>query len=107
MNVRQYLATSCALLMFFSFSVTGQDYQYSGNFAQEIGRTAVDPFLPITFNPEGINYFLKNVYNLPNYGTEIFPNDFSHLLQFLKHGVDTRQAPSYAQSVFKLFSNNK
>lgn len=105
MNVRRYITISCALLMFFSSSAIQQDYQHSSNFAQEIGRTAVDPFLPITFNPEGINYFLKNVYNRPDYGTEIFPNDFSHLLQFLKHGVDTRQAPSYAQSVFKLFSN--
>lgn len=105
MNVRHYSTTILALFVFASSYATKQDYQQSGNFAQEIGKTKVDFFLPVTFTPSGINYFLQEVYNRPEYGAEILPNNFSHFLQFLEHGVQTRQNPAYAQSVIKLFSN--
>jgi hypothetical protein len=105
MNTRHYFTTFFTLLMFFSSNATKQDYQHSSNFAQEIGRSKVDLFLPVTFTPAGVDYFLKQVYNRPEYGTEHLPHNFSHFLQFLEHGVQTEQSASYAQSVIKLFSN--
>jgi len=106
MKLKQVIVTSFALLTFLiSSSAKTEDYQHSAHFAQEIGRSAVDPFLPITFSPEGLNGFIKNVYNLPKYGTEILPNDFSHMLQFLQYGIDADLGVSFAQSVFKLFGN--
>jgi hypothetical protein len=105
MNARHYVSALVTLLMFLSSNATQQDYQHSSNFAQEIGRSKVDLFLPVTFTPAGIDYFLKNVYNRPEYGTEHMPNNFSHFLQFLEHGIETRQTAGYAQSVIKLFSN--
>lgn len=105
MNARHYFTTIVTLMMFLSSNATQQDYQQSSNFAQEIGRAKVDLFLPVTFTPTGIDYFLRNVYNRPEYGTEFLPNNFSHFLQFLEHGVQTRQTAGYAQSVIKLFAN--
>ncbi|MCK5633142.1 hypothetical protein KAH94_05300 [bacterium] len=105
MKLTQLLFTLLTLSTFFSFSAKEKDYQYSNQFAQEIGRKAIDPFLPISFTPDGISYFLKQVYNRPDYGAEFLPNNFSHLLQFLDHGTKTNQGASYAQSVLKLFNN--
>jgi hypothetical protein len=105
MNARYMSTALIVVLVPFSSSATQQDYQQSHNFAQEIGKTKVDFFLPVNFTPSGINYFLQEVYNRPEYGAEILPNNFSHFLQFLEHGITTRQTPAYAQSVIKLFSN--
>lgn len=104
MNIR-HVGALVVLLMFLSSNATKQDYQHSSNFAQETGRAKVDLYLPVNFTPSGIDYFLKNVYNRPEYGTEFLPNNFSHFLQFLEHGVQTQQTAGYAQSVIKLFSN--
>lgn len=101
----QLTTLSFVLSIFLSHSAKAGDYQHSARFAQEIGRSATDPFLPITFSQEGIDYFLRNVFNDSKYGTEFLPNDFSHLLQFLQHGLDANQGPEFAQSVFRLFSN--
>lgn len=105
MKLMRYITTSLAMLTFFSHSAKVHNNQYSNNFAQEIGRSSVDPHIPIDFTPEGIDSFMSNVYNSPDYGAEFLPNNFSHMLQFLQHGVDTQQGTAYAQSVFKLFSN--
>ena len=105
MKLTRYCILSLALLMFFSHSAKQQDYQHSHNFAQEIGRTTIDFLSPITFNSEGITHFFTHVYNHSDYGSDFLPNNFSHLLQFLQHGQNTRQGASYAQSVLKLFGN--
>ncbi|MFC1845558.1 hypothetical protein ACFLX2_00345 [Candidatus Dependentiae bacterium] len=105
MKITRYIIISFALLTFFIHSSKVHNYQYSNNFAQEIGGSTVDPYLPIAFSSEGISTFLTKVYNHPDYGPEFLPNNFSHLLQFLQHGVNTRQEASFAQSVFKLFTN--
>jgi len=101
----QHIIISFAFLTILSCSAKKQDYQYSSNFRHEIGKKAIDPFFPISFSQEGINHFLQNIYNRSDYGTEFLPNNFTHMLQFLQHGITTQQGASYAQSVFKLFSN--
>jgi len=105
MKITNYIAVFFMVYAFFSYSQNVHHYQPSHNFAQEIGKSSIDPFMPIIFNPMGINSFLTSIYNRPDYGTEFLPNNFSHLLQFLQHGIDTQQGASYAQSVVKLFSN--
>ena len=105
MKLTQYLILFFALFMFFSHSAKEQDYQYSHNFAREMGKTTFDLLSPVTFTPEGITHFLTHVYNRPHYGADFLPNNFSHLLQFLQHGLNTQQGASYAQSVLKLFGN--
>lgn len=60
---------------------------------------------PVKFTAEGIQAFLKNVYNAPNYGSEILPHNFCHLIQFLKHGEKNKQSRTYTKSVFRLFNN--
>jgi len=106
MKLMRYLAFSFTLLLsLLSHSAKTEDNQLLHNFAQEFNRKTIDPFLPVKFTADGINYFFSHVFNNLEYGTEFLPNDFSHLLQFLQHGVDTHQDAAYAQSVFKLFSN--
>lgn len=61
---------------------------------------------PIEFTKSGIITFLGTTYNKPAY-TEVLPNNFSHVIQFLEHGQKTKQSRSYAQSVLRLFSNKE
>lgn len=101
MKSRQFFITCFVILTCFNCCSTRPSNRAAGEFS----RQAIDPFLPVSFTPLGINYFLKHVYNRPDYASEFLPNNFSHMMQFLQHGLDTQQGPSYAQSVFKLFGN--
>lgn len=105
MQFLRHIILSLAILTLISHSAKTQDNQYIHTTTNEFDRKNIDPFLPINFNTEGIEYFFKNVFNDSKYGTEFLPNDFSHILQFLQHGVDTQQGPAFAQSVFRLFTN--
>lgn len=60
---------------------------------------------PITFNPDGVHHFLRNIYNRREYSQDILPNFFSHFIEFLHHGKKTKQTRAYLKSVFKLFGN--
>ncbi len=60
---------------------------------------------PITMTTAGIHDYIRLVYNNPQYTQEILPNDFSHLIQFLKHGIATKQSRAYLQSTLRLFTN--
>lgn len=60
---------------------------------------------PITLTPDGIKNFLRHTYNHHDYALEFLPNNFSHLLQFLRKGQETHQKRAYVQSVFRLFTN--
>jgi len=101
----RYLTPLATLLIFLSHNAKTEDNQFSHTLSEEFNRKTIDPFLPVRFTGTGIQKFFCQVYNNPSYGTEFLPNDFSHLLQFLQHGVDTKQDETYAQSVFKLFNN--
>lgn len=58
-------------------------------------------YTPITTNAAGISYFLRHMYNEPEYAQDFLPNDFSHVHQLLSR----KQTRAYAQSVLRLFSN--
>lgn len=60
---------------------------------------------PVTLTPDGIKKFLRHTYNHYEYGLDFLPNNFSHLLQFLRKGKESHQKRAYVQSVFRLFSN--
>jgi hypothetical protein len=60
---------------------------------------------PVTLTPAGIKKFLNQTYNHHDYALDFLPNNFSHLLQFLRKGKESHQKRAYAQSVFRLFAN--
>lgn len=90
-----------------SHNINGEDFQFPINRAMEIN----DPielhythFLePIKFNNHGLRCFIKHVYNVPEYATDFLPNNFFHVVQFLKRKTD--QPRNYYQSVFRMFGN--
>jgi hypothetical protein len=60
---------------------------------------------PVILNPVGIKKFLRYTYNHQDYALEFLPNNFCHMLQFLRKGKESHQKRAYVQSVFRLFSN--
>jgi len=60
---------------------------------------------PVALNPAGIKKYMRHIYNHQDYGAEFLPNNFSHMLQFLRKGKESHQKRAYVQSVFRLFSN--
>ena len=60
---------------------------------------------PVKFTSNGIQLFLKQTFNHPNYAQEVLAHDFSHLVQFLQHGVKTEQKRAYPKATFRLFIN--
>lgn len=61
--------------------------------------------MPIAFTNNGIQTFLKQVYNHPRYSQEVLAHDFSHMIQFLHYGKKIGQKRAYARSVIRLFTN--
>lgn len=57
---------------------------------------------PIEFTPEGIAHYFKYTYNHPEY-INYLPYNLSHMIQFLKYGIETGQNEAYAASVIKMF----
>ncbi len=57
---------------------------------------------PIEFTPDGIAHYFKYVYNHPEY-INYLPYNLSHMIQFLKYGIETGQNEVYAASVIKMF----
>jgi hypothetical protein len=57
---------------------------------------------PIEFTPEGIANYFKYVYNHPEY-VYYLPYNLSHMIQFLKYGVESGQNEAFASSVIKMF----
>ena len=60
---------------------------------------------PITFTQHGVNDFFKDTLNATQYRQDILPNNFSHLAQFIEHGLKRRQGRAYTQSIMRLFNN--
>ncbi len=57
---------------------------------------------PIEFTPEGIASYFKYVYNHPEY-VYYLPYNLSHMIQFLKYGIESGQNEAFAASVIKMF----
>lgn len=60
---------------------------------------------PIHFSNTGISEFFKYSFNHPRYASDCLAHDFSHFLQFLKHGKKNNNKRVYCKSVLRLFSN--
>jgi hypothetical protein len=52
---------------------------------------------------EGIKLFFTNYFNTPLYTQRILPACFIHLIDFLNHGIQTRQPDDYVTIIFTLF----
>jgi len=59
---------------------------------------------PLDFSPAGLSFYLKNIYNFPEY-RDLLSHDLSHITQFLRHGKKTNQQRPYIKEVMRLFSN--
>ena len=62
-----------------------------------------DLLAPVKFTPDGIQEFLRHVFDNPKYAKEIFPNSMNHFLQFIEFGVKTNQGREYLEQVIRLF----
>jgi len=71
----------------------------------ELMTPHASPFIPIEFTATGLSNFFENIYNKYGYGQEFLPNNFSHMIQFLEYGKNTKQKGAYLKSVVKLFGN--
>lgn len=60
---------------------------------------------PVRFTNNGIQTFLKQTFNHPEYARQVLAHDFSHFVQFLQHGKRMGQKRSYAKQVIRLFTN--
>lgn len=61
--------------------------------------------MPIDTSDEGIDTFIKKVFNHPRYAHDVLAHDFSHLTQILERGKTVDQKRAYYQSIIRLFSN--
>jgi len=71
----------------------------------EFKQSYEDPFIPIEFTSKGLHNFFENVYNQFWYGQDFLPNNFTHMIQFLKYGKKSKQDGAFLKSVLKLFGN--
>lgn len=65
----------------------------------------LDLFLqPLRMTATGLHTFFEHLYNSNRYVEDFFPNNFTHLEQFLEHGRQTAQERNYTKAIFSLFS---
>jgi len=62
-------------------------------------------YAPVTFTQQGVQDFFKNTLNTTRYRQDMLPNNFSHLVQFVDHGLKRCQGRAYTQSIMRLFNN--
>jgi len=104
MKIKNKLITFLLLFLIFSNTVKTKNYQQV-SLENELKGFSTNPFIPLEFSPEGINNFFDNIYNQNWYAQEFLPNNFSHMIQFLRYGKESGQTGSFLKSVIKLFSN--
>lgn len=67
--------------------------------------TSLDALLePINFTQDGLHRFFKHIFNRKEYGIEVLPYSFGHLIQMIDFGTKTKQGPDYFKAVIKLFT---
>jgi hypothetical protein len=59
---------------------------------------------PLKMTAAGLHCFFDQLYNSKRYIEDFYPNNFTHLEQFLEHGLQTRQERNYTKAIFSLFS---
>lgn len=65
----------------------------------------LDLFLqPLQMTAAGLHCFFDQLYNSKRYVEDFYPNNFTHLEQFLEHGLQTHQERGYAKAIISLFS---
>ncbi len=58
---------------------------------------------PLQMTAAGLHSFFDQLYNSKRYIEDFYPNNFTHLSQFLEHGKQTQQDRSYTKAIFSLF----
>jgi len=101
MQQRSSLLLWCSLFICsFLYSRTSRQHK---KFSVYSNKELASLHAPIIFSSSGIKDFIKNVYDKHEYTQEILPNEFSHLLQLLEHGIKTGKKRTYSKSVLRLF----
>lgn len=104
MKIKYIILSFFVLLITYSHNLKTENYQYL-NFENEFQHPYKNPFAPIEFTAEGLNNFFENIYNQYWYGKEFLPSNFTHMIQFLEFGKQTKQQGAFFKSVLKLFGN--
>lgn len=58
----------------------------------------------LEFTQTGIATFFAQTFNRREYGTEFLPHNFSHLVQFLEYGQQSKQPHEFFDGVIRLFN---
>src|SRR6185437_13195179 len=88
-------------ILFFSHNVNAANKQVQESISVRSTHRAketVNIYAPVSFTSEGVNGFLKSIYNHTDYSKEVLPNSFSHFLQFLEYGKKTKQKDHFIKS---------
>ena len=85
MKIKSIISLSLLLSLIYSNNLKTENFQQDKLLENEFRRTYANPFEPISFTAEGLSYFFENIYNQHWYGQEFLPNNFTHMIQFLKY----------------------
>lgn len=112
MKKRYFVFLLCSLVITIFLNAPGlineQKQSIDINDDQAAHKDPIVNFLsPIEFTSEGTHTFIKHVYNHPEYATDFLPHNFTHVLQFLQHGKQTKQSRIYTKSVCKFFAKKE
>jgi len=105
MKIKYIISLSLLLSIIYSNNLKTENFQQDKLLENEFRHTYANPFEPISFTAEGLNYFFESIYNQTWYGQDFLPNNFTHMIQFLKFGKKNNQKLEFFKSVIKLFGN--
>lgn len=96
------------VLSFFGHSASAHSTQL-GQCSADEWEHEQDPLTlfcsPVKFTRSGVRCFLRHVFNRAEYCEDFYPHSFSHVIEFLQYGNQTKQDIEYIISTLRLFNN--
>lgn len=89
----------CISILIFSLTLKSSDYQQ-----HYFGKQNDPSYLfcaPIQFTRNGMQFYLKTIFNDVSYSQDFLPYSFTHFIQFLEYGKDQ----AFVEHALRLFSN--
>lgn len=104
-----FILTLLVSFSLFINNVNAQTYQQPTCNADQLGPHEEDSFTlfctPVKFTRSGMRCFLKHIFNRGGYCEDFYPHSFSHVIEFLQYGNQTKQDIEYIISTLRLFNN--
>lgn len=97
-----FLLTLLPHILTASYTVNAQDNKPIVLYANDKVDMLTFYSAPIKFTQSGVRCYFTHTFNKKEY-LEYLPNNFTHVVQFIKYGLDTDQSFSFYLSVLKLF----